>query len=145
MLSQDFLDFIRYIVSRYKHANKIVEVGIGKFQGVAVKIKEALTGAEVIVIDNNPDVIAEVKSRYPALKAFLDDVREPNARLYENADLIYSIRPPFELWSYLIKLADISCSTLIIKPLLNELPSIPSGFKLVSFGSVSFLLRKICH
>jgi uncharacterized UPF0146 family protein len=41
-------------------------------------------------------------------------------KIYENLDIIYSIRPPSELQPYIINLALKTDTKLIIKPLFNE-------------------------
>ena len=40
--------------------------------------------------------------------------------LYENTDILFSIRPPFEIQEAIMDLRDKLNCTLIIKPLFNE-------------------------
>lgn len=142
MLSRDFLGFVEYVTENYRGAKKIVEVGVGRFPKVAIEIKRALPSTEVVVVDSNPETISEIKCIFPALRAVQDDVQKPNVQMYAGADLIYSIRPPLELWSHLIDVSKYSHSDLIIKPLHDELPSVAPEFQLVNFRNSSFLLRK---
>ena len=60
-------------------------------------------------------------------------------KIYENTDLIYSIRPPSELQPYLVKLANKINAQLIIKPLTNEdLNTGKVKMKLKNFKKASF-------
>ena len=72
-----------------------------------------------------------------------DDITNPNLELYENTDLLYSIRPPSELQPYLVTLANkINCQ-LIIKPLTNE--DLNTGnvkMKLKNFKKASFYILR---
>ena len=49
----------------------------------------------------------------------LDDIRQPNLKIYKNAGLIYSIRPPEELHPYLETFSK-NRGDLIIKPLSTD-------------------------
>lgn len=51
---------------------------------------------------------------------FKDDIMNPNLNLYDGVDLIYSIRPPYELQPFLISLQEKIGAVLIIKPLTGE-------------------------
>ena len=103
----DFANFILNEVDDKEY--KIVEVGVGKF----LEISEILSSKENVTLirtDINPKDSTVIK----------DDITNPNMKIYENTNLIYSIRPPSELQPYLVKLANNINAQLIIKPLTNE-------------------------
>ena len=122
----DFANFILNEVDDKEY--KIVEVGVGKF----LEISEILSSKENITLirtDINPKDSTVIK----------DDITNPNMKIYENTDLIYSIRPPSELQPYLVKLANKINAQLIIKPLTNEdLNTGKVKMKLKNFKKASF-------
>jgi hypothetical protein len=140
-LLDEIEDFVSYVVKNYRGARKIVEVGIGRFRSVALEISERLPNADLVVVDNDPKVIAEVKGCCPSLKAVLNDVMRPTTKVYDGADLIYSIRCPPELLPCLTKLADDVQADLIILPLHEDAPSV-GEFQPVTFGGVRFYLKR---
>lgn len=87
----------------------IAEVGIGKFTMV-YDFLNSQDGINIIKIDINPADETVIK----------DDITNPNPKLYENVDIIYSIRPPSEIQPYLLKLKKYNNAKIIIKPLFNE-------------------------
>lgn len=102
--------FAEYILSTCeKNPTKICEIGVGKFTQVFDYLNEQ-DNIEIIKTDISPNDSTVVK----------DDVTRPNLKLYENLDMIYSIRPPSELQPYIIDLALKTKTKLIIKPLFNE-------------------------
>ena len=126
-------DFADYILDETQNKNvKIIEVGVGKFDEIAniLSSKENIT---LIKTDINPKDETIIK----------DDITNPNLELYENTDLLYSIRPPSELQPYLVTLANkINCQ-LIIKPLTNE--DLNTGnvkMKLKNFKKASFYILR---
>ena len=126
-------DFADYILDETQNKNvKIIEVGVGKFDEIAniLSSKENIT---LIKTDINPKDETLIK----------DDITNPNLELYENTDIIYSIRPPSELQPYLVTLANkINCQ-LIIKPLTNE--DLNTGnvkMKLKNFKKASFYILR---
>lgn len=92
-----------------KDITKVVEIGVGKFQGVSNYLKEK-ENVELIMTDIDPANEEVIK----------DDIFNPNLGIYENTDIIFSIRPPFEIQEAIMKLRDELDCTLIIKPLFNE-------------------------
>ena len=126
----DFANFILNEVDDKEY--KIVEVGVGKF----LEISEILSSKENITLirtDINPKDSTVIK----------DDITKPNMKIYENTDLIYSIRPPSELQPYLVKLANKINAQLIIKPLTNEdLNTGKVKMKLKNFKKASFYILK---
>ena len=99
---------VDYIVDRYKYG---VEVGIGHFPDVALALLEA--GVRVFATDIRP-------FKHKGLKVVVDDVTAPNRSLYAGLDVIYALRPPPELISYMQKLAQGIGAALIVKPLASE-------------------------
>ncbi len=142
-LPEEFVDFVNYITSKYSSALKIVEVGIGRFCTVAAEIKHLLPNTEIVVTDCDIIVLNEAKEKYPSLKVVKDDVEKPNIELYRNANLIYTIRAPPELWPKMVNLSKLANSDLIIRPLSTETPITIQGFTLVNFGKTRFYLKKI--
>ena len=116
--SKYFLEIAEFILGRYPSAKKIVEIGVGWSPYTALQLKSKLPEAELIVTDVNEQVAKQLL-KY-GLKAFIDDVSNPRVELYEGADLIYSIRPPFELIPKIIKLGEIVASDVLIAPLSED-------------------------
>jgi Uncharacterized protein conserved in archaea len=102
-------DFTEYIIKHYSQSSRIVEVAVGRFPQVGCKLKKHLK-VDIIMTDIKPyhDWI------------FLDDIRQPDLKIYKDAGLIYSIRPPEELHPYLEKLSRKIGADLIIKPLSTD-------------------------
>jgi uncharacterized UPF0146 family protein len=69
----------------------------------------------------------------------MDDVTMPVVSLYDDRDIIYSMRPPPELIPYMKKLAETISADLIVKPLSTD--SIDEG-RLIRYGNTTFLLWK---
>ncbi len=129
-----YKDFVEYIINNYPGAKKIIEVGVGSQSGVLEELDKALD-AQVIGTD--------IKTSDPEIVS--DDIMNPDLRIYENADLIYSLRLPIELHSYIKEIANIAGSDLIIKPLSTEYVDQKNLFKevkLVNYKSVFFYLFK---
>ena len=126
-------DFGDYILSEVGDSEvKIAEIGVGKFDAISEKLsqKPNITLIKTDIIPNDETVIR-------------DDVTNPNLELYEDVDIIYSIRPPSELQPYLVKLAQEIDSQLIIKPLTNE--DLNTGrvkMKLKNFRKASFYVLR---
>lgn len=102
-------DLSEYIISNYDHAPKIVEVGVGSFPEVALKLSEQLKG-DVVMTDIKPSHEGVIQ----------DNICLPNLKIYEGASLIYSIRPPEELHQCLVDIAERTGADLIIKPLSTD-------------------------
>lgn len=126
----DFADYILNEVGDDKV--KIAEIGVGKFDRIAEKlsIKENITLIKTDILPKDSSVVK-------------DDITNPNLSLYENTDIIYSIRPPSELQPYLVNLARKIGSQLIIKPLTNEDLNTPKvNMKLKNHNRASFYILK---
>ncbi len=118
--------FSEYIERNYGSASKIVEVGVGTFPVVAKSLKEHLK-LNIIMTDIIPshDIIQ-------------DDICHPNLKIYNGAELIYSIRPPEELHTCLVKVARDTGSDLIIKPLSTDSINSENNFKLINYKKAVF-------
>ncbi len=103
-------NFAEYILSQCeKNPTRIGEIAVGKFTQVFDYLNEQ-ENVEIIKTDISPNDSSVIK----------DDITNPNLKIYENLDIIYSIRPPSELQPYIINLALKTDTKLIIKPLFNE-------------------------
>lgn len=115
-----------YIMRNY--SGKIIEVGAGRMWDTARKLSEE--GFDVVlvdVIDISPEGLRYVR----------DDIMNPDLSIYQGANLIYSIRPPVELYPYIIKVARNVQADCIIRPLSNEFPE---GGKLINHLGERFYL-----
>jgi uncharacterized UPF0146 family protein len=126
-------DFAEYILSVVDNKQvKIAEIGVGKFDRIANELSnhENITIIKTDIRPKDPSVIK-------------DDITSPNLELYDNTDIIYSIRPPSELQPHLVNLALKIDSQLIIKPLTNE--DLNTGrvkMKLKNFKKASFYVLR---
>ena len=123
-------DFIEYIVTNYKNASFIVEVGVGSFPLVAVTLQKHLN-LDIIMTDIKPyhhDVV-------------IDDITNPDLNIYGGASLIYAIRPPEELQQSLKMVADQVGADLIIKPLSSEFINPDMDMKLINYGKAVFFKK----
>ncbi|MEM2109970.1 MAG: UPF0146 family protein [Candidatus Odinarchaeota archaeon] len=115
-------EIIKFIVDNFKSPRKIVEVGIGFYPDIALKLKNLYPETEILVIDLS-ERVEKFINKTGGLKISVDDVTNPNIEYYYNTDLIYSIRPPIELIPDLLNISKkVNCS-LIIRCLSGEFPS----------------------
>ncbi|AEH06834.1 UPF0146 family protein [Methanothermococcus okinawensis] len=117
-------DYIKnYIENKNKNSKnesfKIIEIGIGYYYNVA-KSLNIHENINLIVIDANKDAVNNAKKE--GLNAFVDDLFNPKLNIYENVDLIYSIRPPRDLQPFILNICKKYDIPLIIKPLYGETP-----------------------
>ncbi len=109
---------------------KIVEIGVGRFQTISKNLSQN-ENIELVMTDISPaneDIIE-------------DDVFNPNMSIYENADILFSIRPPAEIQDAIMKIRDKVNATLIIKPLFNEDLNIKTQkMKLKNYNRASFYI-----
>lgn len=101
---------VEFIAERYD--GKVVEVGIGNYHCVAENL--ALRGFEVVATDFRRVDTPE------GVRFYVDDVMDPNIEIYKGASLIYSLRPPLELYPYIVHLAGIVKADCLIRPFGNE-------------------------
>lgn len=100
-------------ISKNYDPQVVVEVGIGRKWDVAIQLSAA--GFEVIatdVMDIDPQGFGFVK----------DDINNPDMSIYRIAGLIYSIRPPPELFTSIMNVARSAGADCLIRPLSNEFP-----------------------
>lgn len=119
-------DFAQYIINNYANADKIVEVGVGKFHKVALTLKENL---------NSSMVMTDIKPI--SKKVIQDDIVNPDLKIYTGSSLIYSIRPQPELQPYIIKLGEKIGADIIIKPFSTEFIN-SNKMKLVNYKKATF-------
>jgi len=122
-------DLARFILARY--SGKVVEVGVGRVPEVALLLAPHL---KVLATDKESRTLG-------GLVVLEDDIFSPNPDLYQGASLLYSIRPPLEMQLAMGRLALDIGADLIIRPLADEVASIP-GFSrtLVNEGEARFYL-----
>ncbi len=122
------LGLAEYIARNYK--GKVVEVGVGHYFEVAKIL--AKNGLDVYTTDIK-DVKTPKEVRY-----FIDDIRLPRIKIYEGASLIYSIRPPPELFESIRAVSQKVSADCIIKPLYGDFPE----GKLVNYKGTYFYVLK---
>lgn len=124
-------DFAQFILTQStKNPTKIVEIAVGKFDGVYQYLNknEHITIIKTDISPNDNEVIK-------------DDITNPNLKLYKDADILYSIRPPSELQPYIEELSQKVNGMFIIKPLCNEDLNIKSRkAKLKNYKKASFYI-----
>jgi len=107
---------------------KIIEIGIGYYFNVAKSLNNH-ENLNLIVIDANKDAIDKAKKE--GLNAFVDDIFNPKLDVYNDADLIYSIRPPRDLQPFILNICKKYSIPLLIKPLYGETPI--NDLKLINY------------
>jgi uncharacterized UPF0146 family protein len=113
-----FDELVEYIRENYSRASKIVELGVGSRIDVAEKIKKSLPLAEILVTDKDESwVRRHMKSQ---VRAIADDVMFPQTPIYQNASLVYSIHPPFEILAPMVALAGSIGADLLVVPRSEE-------------------------
>jgi len=129
-------DLGEYIANKATDSNKkdnssfkIVEIAIGKFFYVADYLKNYNSNSiEFIATDINP----------ANENIVFDDITNPNMKIYENVDVLYSIRPPQELQPYITDIAKKTGAILIIKPFFNEDLNVAIKMNLVNYKKATF-------
>jgi uncharacterized UPF0146 family protein len=125
-------DFSEYIITNYKDASLIVEIGVGVFPLVALTLQEHL----------NMDIImTDIKPYHN--NVVVDDIANPDLSIYKDATLIYSIRPPEELQKYIKRVSESVGADLIIKPLSTEFIINDKSFKLINYKKAIFYKKCI--
>ncbi len=117
------LPLAEFIAQRYK---RVAEIGIGN----NVEIAELLKSKGVSV------VATDVKKVNTSVEFYIDDVFNPKLEIYRGVELIYSIRPPPEMFRAIIKLSKLLDADCIIKPLYGDY----FDGELVNYKGVSFYL-----
>ncbi len=120
------LQIADYIAETY--SGKVVEVGIGRFTAVAELLVRR--GFEVFATD-----IVELDAP-DGCRFYVDDVTKPDLKIYSGASLIYSIRPPPELFPAIVEVSRKVGADCIIKPLYGDYME----EKIVNYKGVHFYL-----
>ncbi|MCX7927153.1 MAG: UPF0146 family protein [Candidatus Omnitrophica bacterium] len=139
-----------YILQNYSKARKIVEIGVGAVWWVCAYIKKrGPANLEVIATDVNPLLLKETSTaleKYAIdVQVVRDDVTKPCNDIYDNANLIYAIRPYPELTQHLIDLAERIKADLLIYKFPQEIDDqIKMNFEPVRYKKSrhTFYLRK---
>ena len=113
-----FDDLVDYVRENYSRASKIVELGVGSRIDVAERIKKHLPMAEVLVTDRDEASVRKHATR--RVRAVADDLMFPQTSIYQNASLMYSIHPPFEILAPMVALAGSIGADLLIVPRSEE-------------------------
>lgn len=127
----DLGEYISKLCDEYEQDTvKVIEIGVGKFQGVSNYLKDK-ENVELIMVDIDPANDKIIK----------DDIFKPNLEIYKNADILFSIRPPFEIQEAIMNLRDYLDCFLLIKPLFNEDLNINNKkMQLKNYGRASFYI-----
>ena len=133
-MSSIWSNFTEYIINNYYNSQKIVEVGVGKILEPSTILKKNLTNTEIKLVDIHPSNENIIN----------DDITNPTDNIYENADLIYSVRPPEELQKDILNLGLKYNSDIIIKPLFTEEINynLQTKLNLVNYKRTAFYLYK---
>ncbi|MDR2624600.1 MAG: hypothetical protein LBC39_08595 [Methanobrevibacter sp.] len=123
---EDLGEYIQGYLENNQIRGKVVEMAIGNF----FKVLDYLdgNGVEVVGVDLDPkreDVVKE-------------DVTDPKLDLYEGVEIVYSIRPPYELQPYIEEIAKNLNALLIVKPLFNEDLNMKSSMNLKNYKKAIF-------
>ena len=142
----DTEDLVDFVIKNYSNVERIVEIGVGAYPSVAVRLKELLPSVSVIVTDIDRMKLATIKEEYVELEPVYDDIFEPQLMIYAGADLLYSIRPPPEMIPEIMKMALNVGSDLLIRPFFNdegdyEYPKL-RGWRLTNHKRAIFYLLK---
>ncbi len=124
-------DIVNFIKENY--FGKVVEIGVGLHYNVAIKLSEYVKVIVSDIIDIN-HIDQKIRSIYVN-----DDVSNPRLSIYKGASLIYSIRPPIEIQTYILNLAEKVGSATLIRPLGSEVVK-DTRLKLKNFGKAAFYL-----
>ena len=133
-MSNIWNNFTEYIIDNYGNSSSIIEVGIGNILEPSNILKEKLNNCSIKCVDINPTDESIIK----------DDITKPDYSIYENADLIYSIRPPEEIQKYISDVASKVGCDCILKPFATEELSfkIKPRFKLINYKKEVFYLMR---
>lgn len=128
---ESFKEFI--LTQCNKNPTRIAEVGVGRYFDVYDFLNKE-ENIEIIKTDINPTDDNTIR----------DDITKPNLEIYNDIDIIYSIRPPYEIQPYLYDLSKNINAALIIKPLFNEDLNIKANdIELKNYKKSSFYIRCI--
>ncbi|NOZ59147.1 MAG: hypothetical protein GXO66_06185 [Euryarchaeota archaeon] len=126
-MRRNFAVIAGYIAENYTRDTRIVEVGVGRNRQVLEELRRR--GFEVLGVDlaGGEGVV-------------VDNVLSPRLEVYHGAGLIYSIRPPPELYPALLSVARKAGADLLIRPMSTDPP--PEGMRLVNYRGEFFYIKK---
>ncbi len=123
-------ELAEFILKNY--SGKVVEIGAGAVADVASSLKTL-------------NVIATDTESYSkdGIQIEKDDIFSPKKEIYENASLLYSIRPPLEMQLAMGALALNIGADVLIRPIGDEVADLP-GFNrsLINVGEARFYVFK---
>jgi uncharacterized UPF0146 family protein len=122
----------RYIEDVYPRGARLVEVGVGERDETARRLADA--GYDVTASDVR-DVGDSV-----GVDFVRDNVREPDAGVYEGTALVYSLRPPYEIHADIEEVARTVGADLLLAPLGDE--GVSFDAQLVSRGGRGFFVNR---
>jgi uncharacterized protein len=139
--SKDLADFILK-----NYSGKVVEVGVGHMPDVALPlIQTQPSSSRVTSLSAHSSkplevVITDLDARdLRGMKILEDDIFNPMMEIYQEASLLYSIRPPLEIQ---IAMGDVAMKVgadVIIRPLGTEVAELKGfGRRLVNHGDATF-------
>lgn len=106
---------VEYVRDEYERGARLVEVGVGRRDETARELDGAgygVTATDVRDVSDSVDV-----------EFVRDDVTSPDVSVYEDAELVYSVRPPYEIHAALREVAERADADLLVAPLADEPPS----------------------
>ncbi len=112
-----------FILEFFPGLKRAVEVGVGRRREVLEELRSR--GVQVL----GTDIV-------PLPGVAVDDAAEPDLSLYRDAELIYSLRPPPELYPHLLRLARRTGAHLLIVPMSTDPP--PEQMRLVNYRGIAF-------
>ncbi len=116
----DTEDIVDFITLNYRNANTIIEVGVGVNPWISKLVKEILPKTRVIVTDIDKEKLIYVKKTCPNLELMHENILEPHLKIYYDANLVFSIRPPPELVHELFALSlRVGCD-ILVRPYSSE-------------------------
>lgn len=124
---------VGYVVEEYPAGASIVEVGVGRRDEAARRLVEE--GYDLTATDLR-DVRDEVAD---AVGFVRDDVRQPEASVYEGAELVYALRPPYEIHGAVADVARSVGADLLLAPLPDEGVAVEA--ELVNRGGRAFFVE----
>lgn len=106
----------RTLLERHENSRLVIEIGVGDDYEAALAFAEECPLAQVVVTDIDPSV----RDAPDPLEGRVDDVTDPQWKLYKHADLLYGRRLPEDLQARAAKLAKDVEADWAHKPLGNE-------------------------
>ncbi len=113
------------------YSQKIVEVACGKHSYIALILSQSLQVVATDVRDCK-DIDERIRPLYAK-----DDIESPDLKLYQNAQLLYSIRPPIEIQHSILKMARVVHADILIKPLGCEVIEVLQNY-LRNYRGIAF-------